>query len=181
MNANSFSPLIRLKRFSCSAWVFLVFFGAFSWVLSPTAAVAAAAAAKAGDKTAVPQPFVVPKSEFVDDYKSGRDPFFPNSRRRNPAPPVPVADPRPKDKGSVSEAVPVPSFVSSLYLKGISKGIRGRRFALINNITFAPGEQYLIKTLGGTNLVRCLEIKDVSVTVQIEGSNETKNLYLPQK
>jgi hypothetical protein len=181
MNVNPLSNFIRLRRFGCPACVALLFCVLALFTSSGVSAAAAAAATKAGDKAPTPQPFVVPKSEFVDDYKSGRDPFFPNSRRRNPAPPTPVVDTRVKDKGAAAETVPIPSFASSLYLKGISKGIRGRRFALINNITFAPGEQYLVKTLGGTNLVRCLEIKDVSVTVQIEGSNETKNLYLPQK
>ena len=179
MNVNCLSNCIRSRRLGFASYVFVLFCVLASVCSRPLTA--ATASPKAGDKSPVPQPFVVPKSEFVDDYKSGRDPFFPNSRRRNPAPPTPVPDPRAKDKGTVAEAVPAPTFSSSLYLKGISKGLRGRRFALINNITFAPGEQYLVKTLGGTNLVRCLEIKDVSVTVQIEGSNETKNLYLPQK
>jgi hypothetical protein len=69
---------------------------------------------------------------------------------------------------------PVPS---TLVLKGIS-GTAQDRFALINNATFETMEKGRVR-IGDTNiLIRCLEIRDDSVIIQIEGSNEKKQLFL---
>ena len=69
---------------------------------------------------------------------------------------------------------PVPE---TLVLKGIS-GTPQRRFALINDRTFEPMERGRVR-FGHTNIwVRCLEIRDHSVIIQAEGSNERKELVL---
>lgn len=149
---------------------------------------AAAAPAKPADKVppAAPVPLVVPKSEFQDDFKgSGRDPFFPSSRRRNPAPvePVKTADAaKAGAKGSVpaagASAAPPSDFASSLALTGITKSPKGRRFAIINGRTFAQGESYLIRTPAGTNMVTCVDIRDGKAVLQIEGVPGLRTNYL---
>ncbi len=71
---------------------------------------------------------------------------------------------------------PVPD---ELELKGIS-GAGARRFALINNATLQPMERSLVR-VGKTNVsVRCLEIRNESVLIQVNGSNEKKELFLRQ-
>jgi hypothetical protein len=73
-----------------------------------------------------------------------------------------------------SAPTPVPD---TLVLKGIS-GAGQHRFALINNTTFETMEREKVR-VGQTNMaVRCLEISDKSVTIQIEGSGEKKQLFL---
>ena len=68
----------------------------------------------------------------------------------------------------------------TLMLKGIS-GTTGRRFALINDATFELMERGKVR-VGQTNVtLRCLEIHDESVTVQLDGSNEKKQLFLPDR
>lgn len=72
------------------------------------------------------------------------------------------------------KATPVPD---TLVLKGIS-GSGTHRFALINNATFEVMERGKVR-LAQTNLmVRCLEIGRNSVTIQIDGSSEKKQLFL---
>lgn len=77
-------------------------------------------------------------------------------------------------------AVPVaapPPAPDSLVLKGIS-GSAQRRFALINDSTFEAMEKGKVR-VGKTNVtVRCLEIRGGSVVVQVEGSDEKKELFL---
>ena len=123
-----------------------------------------------------PQPFVVPKAEFMDDIKQGKDPFFPASRRRNPAPPS-IPNPAPNSPNANPMTIQ-PTFASLLSLKGISITAKGKRFATINSYTFARGESYVVRTTNGTNRVRCIDIRDSFVTIQIEGVSEPKNLYL---
>jgi hypothetical protein len=69
---------------------------------------------------------------------------------------------------------PVPD---TLVLKGIS-GTPQDRFALINNSTFETMEKGRVR-VGETNiLIRCLEIRDDSVIIQIEGAKEKTQLFL---
>lgn len=66
---------------------------------------------------------------------------------------------------------------NSLVLKGIS-GTAQRPLALINDSTFEAQEKGKVR-VGQTNVtVRCLEIRGNSVVVQLEGSNEKKELFL---
>jgi Protein DA1 len=73
---------------------------------------------------------------------------------------------------------PPPTAVpNTLVLKGIS-GARNDRFALINNATFETMEKGPVR-VGATNvMIRCLEIHDDSVVIQVEGSTQKKQLFL---
>jgi hypothetical protein len=63
-------------------------------------------------------------------------------------------------------------------LKGIS-GAVGHRFALINNATFEPMQRAKVR-VGQTNVsVVCLEIREKSVTIQVNG--EKQELFLRVK
>lgn len=64
-----------------------------------------------------------------------------------------------------------------LKLTGLS-GTATRRFALVNNQTFAPGESARVKLKDGEVKVLCKEIRARSVIIQIEGTTEAKELFL---
>ncbi|MDB6065574.1 MAG: hypothetical protein JWR26_1782 [Pedosphaera sp.] len=78
----------------------------------------------------------------------------------------------------VSIPAAVPSHVPDvLMLKGIS-GVGQRRFALINDATFAPMERGKVR-VGQTNVtIQCLEIRSRSVVIQLKGSNAQQELFL---
>lgn len=106
------------------------------------------------------------KSVFVNDVAYGKDPFFPRSTRREAkAPPVEVVR-------------PVEVAVDGLKLSGTS-GTHPNRLAIINNRTFAVGEEHTIK-LGEQRLnVKCVEIRDDSVVVNVGGL--TRELHFRRK
>src|SRR5260221_67270 len=94
----------------------------------------------------------LPLSKFVmpDDQKAGKDPFFPTS-------------PRPyKMKQTTTKAVPTEI---PLTLNGITPG----KFVMINGRTFSAGEEGDVKTAAGTAHVRCLQIKEDSAIVEMNG------------
>lgn len=101
------------------------------------------------------------KSVFQDDLKNGRDPFFPRSARRGPKiTATEIAAPR-----------------AHLVLKGIT-GAANRRFALINNQTLSAGETASVRITDGQVQVHCLEIREDSVLVTVEGNPEQTVLKL---
>lgn len=130
-------------------------------------------AVQAADPVASPAPaparalVVVPKSIFLDDATSGKDPFFPNSTRRLDTA-VTTAS---------TNVVAPSSFLSQLALKGIS-GPKGQLLAIINNATLAAGELAEVKVGGRTVKVRCREIRERSVLIELEGGGEVKELKL---
>lgn len=73
---------------------------------------------------------------------------------------------------------PPPKY-SDLALKNLS-GSKNRRLALINNQTFAAGESALVRLGDGQVKVRCLEIRESSVVIQVEGQEQRRELKLPQ-
>lgn len=95
------------------------------------------------------------------DPGSGKDPFFPKSRRMDTV------------KGTA------PLVVVPITLKGISSA-KGKRLAIISNRTFEVGEEADLRLNGRTVRVRCLEIRESSVLVAIDGMAETKELQLNQ-
>jgi len=103
------------------------------------------------------------KSNFTDDSKFGKDPFFPNSKRRGVVetvnPNTPLAD------------------VRDLVLKGISGG-KDRRLALINNRTVENGEELEFKIGNRTLKVHCVEIREKSVVIRVDG--QSKEIFLRQ-
>lgn len=83
----------------------------------------------------------------------GRDPFFPDSNRPYEAA---MAKSHVKDE------------VSLLEFKGFS-GTPDARLAIINNHTFAAGDEEYVLTDQGRVQVRCLEVKSNSVIVEVSG------------
>ena len=119
---------------------------------------------------AAPVEVVIPKSVFVDEVGTGRDPFFPKSPRR-------VKTVAKAPDGTVVVVPPSVAVLGQLTLKGFSNG-KNHRLALINGTTFEQGELADVKVGTRTVKVRCREIRDNSVLVSIEGVNETKELKL---
>src|SRR5258708_2143304 len=111
----------------------------------------------------VPTPVVLPQSVFLTEGATGKDPFFPNSRRRI--------------KGDDSGKQPVMrDFSSLLKLTGIAGGVRP--IATINNLTFAVGEEQEVKVEGGKVKIRVLEIGEKSVVIAIEKQPQAVGLKL---
>jgi hypothetical protein len=103
--------------------------------------------------------FIMPKGK-----QEGVDPFFPRSNRPYFGTPVPV----------VSTPEPV-SVAVELKLKAIS-GLPEHRLALVNNHTFEAGEEGEVVTTTGRMRIRCLEITQDSVVVQVGA--ERRELHL---
>jgi len=124
------------------------------------AALAAVSGAAGADTNAAP---VRPKSVFIDDVAFGRDPFFPNSTRRS---------------HSTAPATAAPVSVANLALS--LKGISGSKppYALINNTTLSEGEEAEIRVGRETIKVRCTEIRDRSVFIEIVGTGRIHELKL---
>ncbi len=85
--------------------------------------------------------------------QEGRDPFFPDSTR--PYKVAVIATPRAAD-------------VTSLVVKGFS-GSMDHRFVIINNHTFAVGDEGDVVTTGGRIHLSCIEIKTNSVVIEVGG------------
>ena len=115
---------------------------------------------------AAPAELELPKSLFVipADSGEGKDPFFPLSTRLRPAPPV--VTPTTTNVGPVTV---------QLDLKGIS-GAVDHRLAIINNRTFAVGEEEELAVNSGRVRVVCKEIKDDSVIVLVNGQERLLRL-----
>jgi hypothetical protein len=92
--------------------------------------------------------FVMPASPA-----DGRDPFFPDSSR-------PYA--------SAVTGAKATDDVSLLDFKGIS-GTTDARLAIINNHTFAAGDDEYVLTTQGRVHIHCLEIRSNSVIIEIGG------------
>lgn len=82
--------------------------------------------------------------------------------------------PHPPQQTQLSE----PSWVQKIKLKSVS-GTPERRFAIINNRTFEKGDEALVKIGEKTVRVRCLEIRDTSVVISIDGVDRNRELKLP--
>lgn len=111
----------------------------------------AAGAAPAPQSTmtnAIRSIFILPS-----DPREGRDPFFPDSTR--PYKLAAAANPRAAD-------------VSSLVVKGFS-GSMDRRLVIINNHTFAAGDEGDVITPAGRIHLSCIEIKTNSVVIEVGG------------
>src|SRR5467141_3737036 len=100
-----------------------------------------------------PAQVAIPQSVFATEGATGKDPFFPNSRRRI----------KQDDSG---KKPPIRDFSSLLKLTGIAGGVRP--IATINNLTFAVGEEQEVKVEGGKVKIRVLEILEKSVVVSVE-------------
>jgi hypothetical protein len=98
----------------------------------------------------------------------GKDPFFPASHRREPAPEA-VAE------GNANAHVePV------LVLKAVIRTSKHSQ-AVINNEVFEEGEEQSVRVPNGHARVRCIEIGSNSVLIQVAGEAEPKRLLMEQK
>jgi thioredoxin-related protein len=70
-----------------------------------------------------------------------------------------------------------PQRYTELVLKSIS-GPKNRRFALLNNQTLAVGESARVKLEDSEVRVRCLEIRDRSVVVAVDGQEGSREIFL---
>ncbi len=77
---------------------------------------------------------------------------------------------------SGAPTLPAPQF-NALILKGIS-GPKAHRLAMINNQTLGTGESVTLKLAGSPVKLRCLEIRDKSVIVALDGRAERRELRL---
>jgi predicted small secreted protein len=112
----------------------------------------AASLAQAENRTAtgvgnIQSVFILPTSP-----KDGRDPFYPESTR--------TLDSTPATVHTVE--------ISSLRVPGIS-GTPGHLLAIINNHTFAVGDEGEVLTATGRVNLRCLEIQPNFVLVEVNG------------
>jgi hypothetical protein len=98
----------------------------------------------------------------------GRDPFFPNSRRRQPVAP-----------GIVATEKPAAALV--LVLKGIV-GSPNHRLAVINTAILEINEEAVMRLPdGGRARVRCLEIGQDHAVIKVEGELQPRRLELNRK
>ena len=104
-------------------------------------------AAPAATNAPVKSVFILPTNP-----NEGRDPFFPNSMR-------PYQDFAPKAR-SVD--------LTALEIKGFSE-IAGHRYVIINNHTFAEGDEGDVLTPGGRVHLRCLSVGTDKVLVESNG------------
>ncbi len=75
------------------------------------------------------------------------------------------------------DELPEPSWVAQIKLSGLS-GAVDRRLAIIGGTTFSQGETAPVKVSGKTIKVRCLEIREKSVLVEIDGFDKPRELFL---
>ena len=93
-----------------------------------------------------------------------------------PAAAKPQAERPPVPMFSGAPTSPPPQF-NELILKGIS-GPKEHRLAMINNQTLGAGESVTLKLAGSPVKLRCLEIRDKSVIVALDGREERRELRL---
>jgi hypothetical protein len=110
----------------------------------------------------------IPKSVFVipTSPSEGRDPFYPRTSRLFAG-------------SGTGTAVKTnqPSLVAELALKGIS-GTRERPLAIINNQTFAAGEENDVISGSRRVRIRCLEINVSAGSVIVQMGTERRELSL---
>jgi len=124
-------------------------------------------ASTAGGQTNSPvTEVVIPQSVFDLTAKGIKDPFYPNSLRS----PVPTV-------AATTNSVPIAA-ISSLMLKALS-GSAGQRLALINNRTLEVGETAEVTTASGGKIkIKCVEIRDSSALVTVEGQLDPIEIHL---
>ena len=167
---------------------------------------------KAAEKDAKPAtnavPLVVPfpKSAFNTSVETGKDPFFPSSKRRLPKAPKPPEPPKPLIPPTVvtntqvlvgtttnpppaTATTPPPVVVkidligaANLSLRGISTS-KTRRLAEVHTgvkgYTFLKGDTMLIRLPNEKELkVQCLDIRERSAIFRAEGETQTLELFL---
>jgi hypothetical protein len=142
----------------------------FGWAIRPALALGVLGLCLTGwaeepaakDKPADTRP-KVSTFTFPTTLEEGRDPFHPKSTRI-----IAVAKPP-------EQPAPGPA---KLVLKGIS-GSANRPLALINNRTFAEGDEQDVSTAQGRVTVKCLSIDGLTVKILVQG--QIKELMLREE
>ncbi|MBI3875669.1 MAG: hypothetical protein HY300_06850 [Verrucomicrobia bacterium] len=141
---------------------------------------------------APPKKVEIPKSSFHYEIGVSKDPFFPLSARLRPqvpvapvevSPTVPVtpqptavnpATPRPPQPGET------PAVTAQFSVKAIILG--KKRSAVIHTGThsydFFAGDTLTVRVPGGVARVHCVEVRDHSIVIEVEGEKETRELKL---
>lgn len=114
-----------------------------------------------------------PKSVFTNEIGNGRDPFFPDSQRRQIKKTTPKRNTKEVNSGG-SALDPAKPDLSLFEVKGIIGG----SIALINGRTFEKGESAKVKTKNGEIEIDCIDVTRDSVEVQIKGYSGRHQLYL---
>ena len=110
----------------------------------------------------------IPESKFdmPNNPSEGKDPFFPKSTHPYPSP---GTRPTPATQSTLVE----------LKLNGLTGP--PRRSCMINGETFLVGDEASVKDLknpGAKMAIKCLDIKDNSVTIQIISTGDKRELHL---
>jgi hypothetical protein len=130
-----------------------------------------APAVTAAESLTAPTNYLLPAyvSVFEDLMPpKGRDPFFPNSHRRDPV----------ATGAGVREK---PAAAPELVLKGIV-GSPNHRLAVINSAILEVNEEAMVRLPdGGRARVRCLEIGQDHAVIKVEGELQPKRLELNKK
>jgi hypothetical protein len=113
-----------------------------------------------------------PSMEYVSVFleqmpPKGRDPFFPNSTRRNPVPMAPVTTDKPPP-------------ASELVLKGLVGSVN-HRLAVINNAILEAGESSSVRVPSGRVRIKCVEIGGDYAVILVEGEIQPRRLELSKK
>jgi hypothetical protein len=116
------------------------------------------------NKPVTPQP--LPRSVFIQptSTKDGRDPFFPESTRT-------IAEATAQTNAAAGRTTDA----TALKVRGIS-GTPGNMLAIINNHTFAVGDEGEVLTSSGRIRLRCVDIRQDGVSVEIAGRIQHLNL-----
>lgn len=136
---------------------------------------------RAADAPATPPEADFPKSVFEDrpDDLSSRDPFYPSSTRRRPAPVRPATPSSPNARPTPTTPPKPTSMASHLRLGAIYTTEVGR-IAIINDQRFSPGQTRQVYAQPNLTLkVRCLEIDNKTVKVSVGDETEPQVLSLP--
>jgi len=108
-----------------------------------------------------------PLSVFIHEPGFGKDPFFPKSAR------IPHVK---TNEVTETTTVIAPVVPDEIRLKGINI-LKDRHLCILNNRTVAAGEEFDLRLKGRVYRVRCVDIKDKSVVISVNGTS--KELTLP--
>jgi hypothetical protein len=120
----------------------------------------------------------VAQTNLSDQYTSvfedlppqkGKDPFFPGSHRRDPAP-----------EAAAPEANANAPVDAVLALRAVIRTSKHSQ-AVINNEIFETGEEQPVRVPNGHVRVRCIDIGSNSVLIQVQGEAESRRLFIEQK
>jgi len=114
------------------------------------------------------KPFVQSLAKFIGAPAAPPAGMVVTARAKPPEPPPPLFGGAP--------AAP-PQRFTDLVLKNIS-GTKDRRFALLNNQTLTAGETARVKLEDKEVRVRCLEIRERSIVVAVEGHEGSREIQL---